>query len=218
MSNRINNVLVIGSGNVLPVAIGSLLESAGIRHKLYGLKNFAVERVSNIRSHDALIITALKVSNQDVTEIIQLSRNFADLPVLIVTLEISEEQMISLIRGGVRGLITEDAEIPLIPKAVQALHRGELWCPRNLFSIVLQSFKEGEGGAPTLARKTDISPRELEILEEMARGKTNKQIAEDLGISYSTVVNHSNNIFKKLDVNNRTSAVRVATEQNILEL
>lgn len=219
MQPEIKNVVVVGSGYLLPIAVRSLLDKSDYRHKYVDLKESSSESLRKIKGLELIIITKMKLSQDDQQFVKEIVQSFESVPVLLVSIDVSQDQMIDLIRSGLKGLITEDAEIPLVGKAVQALHKGELWCPRNLFYIVLQSFQEdGTGNLGPLARKSDISDREQEILNQMAMGKTNKEIASALGISYSTVVNHSNNIYKKLNVNNRTSAIRVAAERNILKM
>lgn len=81
-----------------------------------------------------------------------------------------------------------------------------------------------EIGAPDVARETtraapfgDLSDREMEILERIARGKTNREIAEELFLSPNTIKSHVSNLYRKLDVTRRPEAVARAKELAILE-
>ena len=109
------------------------------------------------------------------------------------------------LRLGVRGVIYKSAPTEIYTKAIQAVVRGEMWYPRK----VLQRFLE----APDPPRETTeamalcmLTRREQTILNMIARGRSNKQIAGRLCISPHTVKTHIYNLFKKIKVTNRFQA------------
>ena len=100
-------------------------------------------------------------------------------------------------------------------KAIRAVHRGESLIQPVVASKVLDRFAE-------LSRKTltgdALSERELEILQLMAKGAANKEIAAQLSITQSTVKTHITSIFRKLDASDRTEAVTQALKRGIIRL
>jgi len=212
-------VLVAGGGCSMPLTVDSLLRETQCKVESARLDEFSSFMLGRIKP-DILVVAKYQLAEHDFLTIQSLFEPEQQIPVLVVSLAINEEQMIRLIRSGVRGLLTVDSELPLLYRAIKALIAGELWCPRNLFNIVLQSYQGGNGdeNIRPLKQGSLLSKRERQVLTIMSQGKTNQEIADQLGISYSTIVNHSNNIYRKLEVSNRTAAVQAATALGLLEV
>jgi DNA-binding NarL/FixJ family response regulator len=126
-----------------------------------------------------------------------------------------EDAIYTALKAGARGLILEIATPAELTQLVERVARGEHTLDDNLMSRpdmatkVLHAFSAlGEGTPqelqPLLA---PLSPREIEILDQISKGNSNKQIARNLTISDQTVKNHITSILKKLAVNDRTEAV-----------
>jgi LuxR family transcriptional regulator of csgAB operon len=114
-----------------------------------------------------------------------------------------EEDAIEL---GVRGFFYDSDPLERLPKCLQATLNGELWVPRKIMTNALlrkRSFLS------TSSRKAEnsLSKREIEILNLVMIGATNKDIAEKLFISPHTVKSHVYNIYSKIDVPNRLQAI-----------
>jgi two-component system NarL family response regulator len=108
---------------------------------------------------------------------------------------------------GIRGLLMKDAAERDVADAIRAVHAG------------LRRF--GTGVADTLASRADyeaLSPQEVEVLREIARGKSNKEVAGDLGLTESTVKSHVNSILSKLGAGDRTGAVTLAIQRGLIHL
>ena len=124
----------------------------------------------------------------------------------------SDEGVIfKLLKAGAKGYISDDSAVSDIPKAIRAVHRGELWVERKLMSRYFdhEGLADSNRENPRSAQET-LTPREQEVLKLLATGSTNKEIAQDLFISEKTVKCHVNNIFKKLNVTRRLQAVLYA--------
>jgi len=104
---------------------------------------------------------------------------------------------------GICGFLYEQENFTLLPKAIQAVLNGELWLSRSFMSRWIISTKRN-GHMP----KSDngLTPKETEILQLIARGASNKDIARELFISSNTAKTHVYNIFKKINVTNRLQA------------
>ncbi|HZO87029.1 MAG TPA: response regulator [Chthonomonadaceae bacterium] len=136
-----------------------------------------------------------------------------DLPVVILTTFQTDEALREALRAGARGYLLKDAEPANIVAAVRAAHRGEsLLSPA--VTARLSALASGQAARP--AEAADLNERELEVLQLLAQGARNKDIAAQLFITSKTVEYHLSNIFSKLGVSNRTEAARAAIERGLI--
>jgi two-component system, NarL family, response regulator len=116
-----------------------------------------------------------------------------------------EEEIYRAVQAGARGYLLKETSRDEIVAAIVAVHAGRQYFPPAIASRLLERNS-----------RSTLSPRELEILEMLSRGFTNKEIGRAFGISRYTVRNHVNNINHKLDVCDRTEAASVAMKQGII--
>jgi len=145
----------------------------------------------------------------------------------IVALAVSEDedQLFDAIKAGAAAFILKDISPDDLVTIIRRVNTGEYLINDKVFarpavaSRVLKEFRElavyGQEAAPIFA---PLSPREVEILDNIARGMTNKQVAYALGISEQTVKNHMSSILRKLSVNDRTQAVVYAMKQGWIRI
>jgi two-component system NarL family response regulator len=106
--------------------------------------------------------------------------------------------------AGMRGYLTKDTALQELLEAVRIVHAGGTYLPRALAAML------------TELAKPDLSPREFQVLELVARGRSNKQIAYELQIAEHTTKNHVNNILAKMGAQDRTEAVWMAIQRGII--
>lgn len=154
-----------------------------------------------------------------------LKRRHPRLGIVIVTMHEDDEQLFNAIRVGAAAYCTKDVDPSYIVGIIRRVARGEYLINENVLSHpfvasrVLDQFRE-------LARIdhasdsvfSPLTPREVEILDCVARGNSNKEIASFLGISDQTVKNHITSILRKLQVNDRTQAVIYALRHGWIKL
>jgi DNA-binding NarL/FixJ family response regulator len=145
----------------------------------------------------------------------------------IVALAVSEDedQLFEAIKAGAAAFILKDISPDDLVTIIRRVHQGEYLINDKVFarptvaSRVLKEFRElavyGQEAAPIFA---PLSPREVEILDNIAKGMTNKQVAYALSISEQTVKNHMSSILRKLSVNDRTQAVVYAMKQGWIRI
>lgn len=150
-------------------------------------------------------------------EVIAAARQrFPDLPILVTTAFTAEETFLSAIRAGASGyLLKGDAEAALghsIELVLQGQYPVSPALARHLFRLA---------GAPcvsTKANKLNLSPRELELLQLIAKGCSYATSAEVMNISLSTVQTHIRNMYRKLEVSNHRQAITKAQSAGLLGL
>lgn len=116
-----------------------------------------------------------------------------------------EEEIYKAIKAGARGYLSKNAPREEIVAAIEAVAGGGTYFPERLVQWMAQRDS-----------RSSLSAREIEILEMVSRGLTNKEIAGALQISHYTVRNHINHISAKLQVADRTEAATLALRQGII--
>jgi DNA-binding NarL/FixJ family response regulator len=132
--------------------------------------------------------------------------------VLVLTMFDDEETVLAAIRAGARGYLLKGAGQEEISRAVRAVAAGEVIYGAGVGERVMAALT---GATPGATPFPELSPREREILELMARGEPNPVIARRLHLSEKTVRNHVSNIFLKLRVADRVQAVVRAREAGL---
>lgn len=130
-----------------------------------------------------------------------------------------EQTTLKLIRAGVDGYLLKDCDSAEIGRAVRCLVRGEAYFSPSVASALVRHFRL-LSDAPRRASTHDdgLTERELNVLDLLSRGKSNREIAEILGLSERTVENHARSIYGKLHVHDRTQAIVVAQQRGYVRL
>lgn len=143
-----------------------------------------------------------------------LHRELPHLGIVFVTMYENDEFVFRGLQAGGRGYILKDADPDTMLRAIRAVAHGEsLLGP----SIALKVMRQFAGLERTRSLVDELTPREIEVLELIAKGMSNKEIAAQLAISEKTVKNHVNNILSKLHLNDRTQATLYAIRTGIAQ-
>jgi len=130
--------------------------------------------------------------------------------VLFLTIYNDREYILEALKLGVEGYILKDAEYDDLIKAIRTIYNGGVYIHPSLMEEIDNIDHEN--------LKKDLTPREIEILKLISKGYSNKEIAQKLFLSEKTVKNHVYNIFKKLDVKDRTqAAIYMLKNETILQ-
>jgi two-component system, NarL family, response regulator len=136
-----------------------------------------------------------------------LRKEWPEARVLVLSSSEAEEEIYRALKAGAQGYLFKKAPSTEILKAIREVAVGRRQVPPEV----------GERLSQRLPRSS-LSAREVEVLTRVARGKSNKEIATDLGIAQSTVKNHVNNILIKLGVSDRAHAVAVAIQSGVVRI
>lgn len=167
------------------------------------------------------------MSGLDLTR--QVRRQYPSLGVVMLSMHESDEQAFNALRAGAAAYRSKDVKPQALAEILRRVARGEyvindvvLEEPR-VASRVLTQFRNLPQALSTTPEAVDVpiftplSDREIEVLERIAAGGSNKEIADSLGISTQTVKNHISSILRKLSLNDRTQAVLFALRRGWIE-
>lgn len=177
----------------------------------------AVEKAESL--HPDVVLMDLRMPEMDGVEAMRQIRAKQDgIQFLVLTTYDSDEYIFDAIEAGAKGYLLKDASREELFRAVRTVNRGESLIEPAVVSRVLDRLTELSQRAAHGPDHLALSEREVEVLQLMAKGSANKQIAGELSITESTVKTHVANIFQKLDVSHRTEAVTKAMSQGIIKL
>ena len=137
--------------------------------------------------------------------------------VLVLTAHDDDEYVFALLQAGADGYLLKTAETEELVRAIRAAHAGQSALDPSVAKKVVTQFASGKSLPDVLAEVSaefeGLTERELEVLQLVASGKTNKEIGQALYISDRTVQAHLSNIFSKLGVVSRTEAAMYAVRK-----
>ncbi|HXV61123.1 MAG TPA: response regulator transcription factor [Vicinamibacteria bacterium] len=146
----------------------------------------------------------------------QIVKGFPEAEILILTVHESESLIREVLNAGARGYLLKSDAIRHLLAAVESLTKHEPFFTSKVSEIVLAGFLSG--GAPGKSRgPKQLTPREREVVQLLAEGKANKEVAALLNISVKTVETHRTNIMQKLDLHSVSELVRYAIRNDIIE-
>lgn len=145
----------------------------------------------------------------------QLQAAGSSAAVVFLTVHEDEELLREALTIGAAGYVVKRAEPEEIVQAVQAAHRGDLYVHPRMTRGLVEPAKaaRGQRSAPE-----ELTPREVEVLELLVQGHTNREAAGLLGISIRTVENHRSNLQGKLGLSSRAELVDYAREQGLFRI
>jgi DNA-binding NarL/FixJ family response regulator len=142
----------------------------------------------------------------------EVTQALPDVAVLVLTMLDDDESVFAAMRAGARGYLVKGAERRDIERAIEAVGRGEVIFGPAVAERALAAFSSA---GPRSGPFPDLTEREHEILDLVARGLTNQAIASRLVLSEKTVRNHVSNVFMKLQVGDRATAIVRAREAGL---
>jgi DNA-binding NarL/FixJ family response regulator len=155
----------------------------------------------------------------------RIKRELPSCGIVVLAAEEDEDALFDAIRSGAAAFILKDIGPDDLVTIIRRVNQGEYLINDKVFarpavaSRVLKEFRDlAVYGQPETPIFAPLSPREIEILDNIAQGMTNKQVAYELSISEQTVKNHMSSILRKLAVNDRTQAVVYAMRQGWIKM
>ena len=139
--------------------------------------------------------------------------------ILVLTSFADDHTVLPAVRAGAAGYLLKDVQPPELARAIRTVHAGEALLAPAVATMLVEQLAAEDGAGTARSEAADrvhLTPRELEVLAELARGKANKAIAFELGVAERTVKTHVSNILGKLGFTDRTQAAVYAVEHGLV--
>ena len=163
-----------------------------------------------------VLLLDINMPNKNGIEVLkEIRENDIDIKVLMLTVHNEVEYLLKAIDIGVDGYILKDSESAELKKAINYVYNGESYIQSSLIPSLNSRLVNRDMDKEKIE---SLTKRELEVLIQVANGMFNKEIAVILSISERTVKNQISNIFKKIEVSDRTQAAVFAIKNNLIQL
>lgn len=176
----------------------------------------AVRMTSQLKPDVVLMDIAMPLLN-GLEATLKIHRDHPDVKVLILTMHENEEYIRRVLATGAMGYILKDAAARDLLSAIRSVNSGQAVLSPAITRLVIEDYLRW-GDLQTNHIPNKLSPREREVLQLIAEGYTNKEIAEILSISIKTVQAHRANMMKKLDLHDRGDLIKYAIQKKIIEI
>ncbi len=138
----------------------------------------------------------------------------SEVKVLILTSAINDDLVYEAMSSGARGYLLKEINAQALCQAITDVTAGKFILDPHLTTRVLNFVRSGEAAGSEPNKLTALSGQELRVLALVAAGKTNKEVAEEMALSNKTVKNYLSNIFDKLQINRRSQAAVIYSENH----
>ena len=160
------------------------------------------------KEHPSVVLMDLLLPDLGGAEVIRRATMArSDTSFIVVTTVAGDEEIYRALEAGARGYLFKDMVRKELIQAIRAVHRGQRYIPAQVGSRIAEYLP-----------RLDVSAREIEVLQLVAGGLRNKEIAFQLGVAEATVNTHIKHIMEKLNASDRTHAVTIALRRGIIRL
>lgn len=170
-----------------------------------------------LKSNPDVVLLDINMPKMNGLEVLKyLNNKNIETKVLVLTIHNEVEYLYKAFEIGVQGYVLKDSESDVLIKAIRTIYDGESYIQPNMASLLFKRINNTNEEKETVFTK--LTKREIEVLKLITDGMLNKEIAHKLCISEKTVKNHVSNIFKKINVSDRTQAAVYAIKNNIVNI
>lgn len=210
------NVMITDDHSMIREGLKQLLELEG-EFKVIAEACDGVECINKLETvtPDVLLLD-INMPNMNGLEVLQkMKEKKMKIKVLVLTVHNEVEYLLKAVDIGVNGYLLKDSESAELKKAILAVVNGENYIQPSLIPVLNSKMIDRDNDSVKIE---SLTKRELEVLKNLSYGMYNKEIAEKLDISERTVKNHISNIFKKIEVTDRTQAAVFAIRNNLITI
>ena len=208
-------VLIVDDHDLFRDGIASLLSARG--YEVVGQASDGLEAVIRARElRPDLVLMDIRMPNMGGLEATRfITSEMPDVKVVMLTVSDDEADLFEAIKSGAQGYLLKKLKSEVFFDLISGVRSGEAPISPRMASKMLAEFLQGQTPHSKAERKSTLSAREMEVLELVAQGKNNKDIAASLIISESTVKYHLRNILDKLHLDNRAQAAAYAASRGV---
>lgn len=210
------NVLIADDHSLLRQGLKQILE---LEHDIAVIAqasngNEAVQYAEEFRP-DVILMDINMPGLNGLQAIAEIKKKKLSSKIIVLTIHEDREYLFKTLRMGAEGYVLKDAEPAVLIEAIRNVNAGQSYMQPNMTMELVKEFNRVTMHEKERHENNNLTCREIEVLELIAEGMINKEIAGKLYISEKTVKNHVSNIFKKLNVSDRTQAAIYAFKHNI---
>ncbi len=216
MNDELSRILIVDDHIVVRKGIKALLATEPTLEVLDEAED-GLEAVSKYEElkPDVLLLDLLMPKMSGFEVIRELKGKYPDVKILVLTSFAVDEQVFPAIKAGALGYLLKDSQPEELIEAIRQVHQGESSLSPSVARKVLQEvFQPGEKPLSP----DPLTKREVEVLQVLAKGKSNREIGEILSITEATVRTHVSNILAKLHLASRTEAALYALKEGVASL
>lgn len=209
-------ILIVDDHTVVRDGLNALL-AAESGMKVVGTAANGAEavRLAQELQPDVILLDLVMPQMDGVQATKEIKKVWPQARILVLTSFAEDHMVFSAIKAGATGYMMKDTSSDALIQAIRDTYLGKPALGPGIARKLMDDIQEREGGAEETG---DLTERETEILQQMALGKTNQEIADELYLSERTVRTHVTNILAKLGLSNRTQAVLYALRQGIAHI
>ena len=210
------NVLLVDDHAMVRQGLVYFLNSQG-NFRVVGEAENGEEAIRQIEEQqpDVVIMDLVMPEMSGLTAIQIIKSKFPGVEILVVSSFVDEQKVLNAIQMGASGYIMKDANPKELARAVRSASRGEMYLDPKATHFLSQGLRSED--AQTLPG-AELTERELEVLQLITRGLSNKDIAQDLHISLKTVKSHVSSILSKLGLSSRLQAALFALRHGLVTM
>jgi DNA-binding NarL/FixJ family response regulator len=172
-------------------------------------------QLAKVYSPDVILMDINMPGSSGIQAIEEIKRENIGSRIIVLTIHDDREYLFRTLQMGAEGYVLKDAEPEVLIEAIRNVHMGRSYIQPNMTMELVKEFNRITLHDKEKHNDNNLTTREIEVLELIAEGMINKEIAKQLYISEKTVKNHVSNIFRKLNVSDRTQAAIYAFKHNI---
>jgi two-component system NarL family response regulator len=201
-------ILIVDDHPVVRAGLTSMLGTQA-ELEVIGSASSGEEALAKLRQvePDVLLLDLRMHGMSGVDTLMAMKRSAHDVRVIILTSFETDEDIYRAVQAGAHGYLLKDTSLREMVEAIRTVHAGKRYIPRDIAARLAERMM-----------RTDLTPREIEILKLLSKGPTNKEIGRALSISENTVKNHVNSIIEKLEVSDRTEAATTAIQRGLISV
>ena len=176
----------------------------------------ALEAAEQLRP-DVIVMDLMMPGMDGIAATAQLKERHGSTEIVAITSFIEEDRVAAAIEAGASGFLLKDAEADDLAAAIRSAHAGEVYLDPAVARVVARRMRDGArpAGDVTIDGLARLTARERDVLACVARGLSNRAIAEELGMAERTARTHVSNILAKLGLSSRTQAALFAVEHGL---
>lgn len=173
---------------------------------------------AEILKPDVILMDLMMPEIDGIAATAQITAKNPDVRILVLTSFAGNEQVFPAIKAGALGYLLKDSSPEELVQAIHQVYRGESWLHPAIARMVLQELSHPADAIQQIPANEQLTERELDVLRLLAQGFSNKEIAEHLVVSETTVRTHVSNILSKLHLVSRTQAALYALRKGLASL